>query len=187
MVGASLMKKFSISSESLLAIAGLTLATIAMPATAEATILVNLSIDNTNLGDPNIRVADICPEFACQPESLFFGNNVNNPTTNLVNNTQFAITGFTLTLLDGQDAVFDRLSSAIFPNFSLSSDRKEAVFTGGILNVNQATTFIIDSGANPVIFSAKFAGVPVPEPNSALEIVLFGVSSALALWKSRAN
>jgi hypothetical protein len=177
------MSNLQILHKSFLALAGLTFTTILTPQITQATTLVKLSLNQAQLDDPNIRIAELCPEFTCQPDETFFANNVNTPIITLLNNTEFTITGFTLKLLDNQDAIFDQVSSALFLNATLSNNRTEALFAGGILPVNAAATFIINSGADKVAFSAKLSGVPasVPEPNSTLGILAFGTFLTLAV------
>jgi hypothetical protein len=156
------------------AVVGLTCMAIFNPQIAVATTLVKVSLNQANLGDPSIRIADICPEFACNPEEVFFANNVNTPIITLLNNTGFTITGFSLKLLDNQDAIFEQASSELFSNVTLLNNGTEALFAGGVLPINTAATFIIDSGVNKVAFSASLNGTPVsvPEPDSVVGIFI---------------
>ncbi|MEH2437106.1 MAG: hypothetical protein V7K25_23185 [Nostoc sp.] len=168
------MKPRKFLKNSLLAVAGLTSLAILNPQIAAATTLVKLSLNQANLEDTSIRIAEICPEFACNPEEVFFANNVNTPIITLLNNTDFTITGFRLKLLDNQDAIFEQTSSELFSNVTLLNNGTETLFTGGVLPINTAATFIIDSGANKVAFSASLNGTPVsvPEPDSVVGIFI---------------
>lgn len=174
------MKLAKIFQKSFFTLVGLTCMTAFTPHAAQAATLVRLSLNQANLADPTIRIADICPEFACQPNEVFFANNVNTPIITLLNNTGFTITGFRLRLLDNQDAVFEQASSQLFNNVTLVNNNTEAVFSGGVLPINAAATFIIDSGVNRVAFSASLSGRPVSTPEPGSVVGMFIALGALA-------
>lgn len=181
------MNNLKLIRKSLLTLAGLTSMAIFNPQIAEATTLVQLSLNEADLNNPSIRIADICPEFACKPQEIFFANNVNTPIITLRNNTEFTITGFSLNLLDNQDAIFEQPSSKIFQNITLSNNRREAVFTEGTLPISQAATFIINSGEKKVAFSAKLSGIraTTSEPHSLLGVLALAASGGTLIFKKK--
>ncbi len=169
-----------------LATVGAAFMAVLNPQLGQAATLVTSSI---NQASPNAVFRDICPEFLCDPSTVFSGDNfnINNRGVSLLNNTNFTITGINFRLAENQDASWGQVLSDIFSQITLSDDAREISYSGGSIPVGSIATFRVDSGDTVVNFSTQFSGVPVsiPEPDSELSILILGVIGAASYLKKK--
>lgn len=180
------MKNSKLAKEASLATILAAFVALLTPKLGQSATLVTAEINLANVNDP--AAVNACPQFACEPNVEFFGNNAGPvPTTTLINNTSYTITGITLTLPEDQDAQWEKGLSDIFSGINISKDARTISFTGGNIPVNQAAILVAESGNKTVNIVGSFSGEParVPEPNSALGILSLATLGTVSVLKRK--
>lgn len=96
------------------------------------------------------------------------------------NDSNFDVTSLFLTIDPSENAVWGNGVSNIYKNIQISPDAKRITFSEGLLPVGEyvfadAKTIPADTA---VKFSIAIDGIPVPQPNSFLGTLAFGIISA---------
>ncbi|WP_013334436.1 hypothetical protein [Gloeothece verrucosa] len=147
-------------------------------------------VDNTfNQASP-VGGLGLCANFFsnCTPSGSAIGT-TDLPEFTVVNDSPYIINGFLVKILT-PDTEWRTVTSDIFPNINISSDKKELRFSGATIGFGEAWKALTVPNDGKVV-ALEISFTAVPEPKTILGSIAFGsflvVSTLLKAKKNKTN